>query len=435
MIKNRKLAVLSMSAIIALSNMRFVFADSSNVVTLGTNLSDTQKQQVLKYFGVEENEAVIIEVNNQQERKYLEGVIPDAQIGTKTYSCAYVEPTNTGKINVKTVNLSYVNSNMISSAFATATSGMSANIVAISPFVTSGTGSLVGVLLATEDATGEPLDEDKKEIATEEMIVTGDIGKDIGQDKATGIVNDIKTEIIKNNTKDTVQIAETINNVTNNYNVTLNTDQTKQLEELMQKISEQDYNYKEMKDALNNIAKDVDKKLDAIGESVKTGILDTVKGWFEGFGEWVSGIFSGNEDLGILETTNDTLLGENAQIDATNENAIQLPSSEEVQGFFAKIWNTISNFFSNLFSKVENVENNNNTEVEEPLFNDTTEADFEIMQEEESQADAEVNNVNENVQVEENKVDSNVEENTVEDNSSVNENVDESTQSNDEIEE
>lgn len=140
MIKNRKLAVLSMSAIIALSNMRFVFADSSNVVTLGTNLSDTQKQQVLKYFGVEENEAVIIEVNNQQERKYLEGVIPDAQIGTKTYSCAYVEPTNTGKINVKTVNLSYVTSNMLSSAFATATAGMSANIVAISPFMTSGTG-------------------------------------------------------------------------------------------------------------------------------------------------------------------------------------------------------------------------------------------------------------------------------------------------------
>lgn len=412
MIKNKKIAVLSMSAIIALSNMGFVFADSSNVVTLGTNLSDTQKQQVLKYFGVEENEAVIIEVNNQQERKYLEGVVPDSQIGTKTYSCAYVEPTDTGKINVKTVNLSYVNSNMLSSAFATATSGMSANIVAISPFVTSGTGSLTGILLATEDATGKPLDEDKKEIATEEMIVTGDIGKDIGQDKATGIVNDIKTEIIKNNTKDTTQIAETINNITNNYNVTLNVDQTKQLEELMKKISEQDYNYKEMKDTLNNIAKDVDKKLDAIGESVKTGVLDTVKGWFEGMGEWMSGIFSKNEDLGILESTNDALLGDNAQIDATDEKAIQLPSSEQVEGFFAKIWESISNFFSNLFNKAENVENNNVPTVDEPLFNDNAEADFEINSENESQVDVE--NKNEEV---ENSSSNNTQENVQEEQS------------------
>ena len=61
---------------------------------------------------------------------------------------------------------------------------------------------------AFEDATGETLDEDKKELASEELIITGDLGEDIGADKATGIVNDIKTEIIKNNTSDTIQIAE-----------------------------------------------------------------------------------------------------------------------------------------------------------------------------------------------------------------------------------
>ena len=393
----KRLSTLSLSAIILLSSMGYAFADSSKVVTLGTNLSDTQKQQVLKYLGVEENEAVIIEVNNQDERKYLEGVIPDAQIGTKTYSCAYVEPTNSGKINVKTVNLSYVNSNMLSSAFNTATSGQSANIVAISPFITSGTGALTGILLATEDATGKPLDEDKKELATEEMIVTGDLADQIGgdgaQDKATGIVNDIKTEIIKNNTKDTVQIAQTIENVVNNYNVTLNVNQTQQLEELMQKIAEHDYDYKQMKDTLNNIAKDIDNKLEAIGENVKKGFFDGVKDFFGGIGDWFSGIFEKEEDLGILETTNDELLGENANIDATTEEAINLPSSEEVKGFFAKLWEGITNFFSNLFNKAEQVETTT-PEVEEPLFNDT-EADFEIKQEEESQTDVESNNATE----------------------------------------
>ena len=55
---------------------------------------------------------------------------------------------------------------------------------------------------AFENATGKNLDEDKKELASEELITTGDLGDDIGQDKATGIINDVKADIIKNNTSD-----------------------------------------------------------------------------------------------------------------------------------------------------------------------------------------------------------------------------------------
>ncbi|MCG4471068.1 DUF1002 domain-containing protein, partial [Lawsonibacter sp. DFI.6.74] len=71
-------------------------------------------QTMLKYFGVNQNDAVILEVNNQEERKYLQGIAPEAQIGTKTYSCAYVEPTKAGSgINVKTANITWVTSAMI----------------------------------------------------------------------------------------------------------------------------------------------------------------------------------------------------------------------------------------------------------------------------------------------------------------------------------
>lgn len=415
--KSKKIVTLSLSALMALSTMStFSYADSSKVVTIGTNLSQTQKEQMLKYFGVKEGEAIVLEVNNQQERKYLEGVIPDAQIGTKTYSCAYVEPTSEDKVNVKTVNLSYVNSNMISSAFVTATGGAGggANIIAGSPFNVSGTGALTGILVAMEDATGEKLDEEKKEIATEEMIVTGDIGSEIGQEKATGIVTDIKTEIIKNNTKDTVQIAETINNITNNYNVNLTEEQTKKLEELMQKISQQDYDYKEMKKTLENISKDVNSKLDEMGESVSTGILETVKGWFTGFGEWVSGMFSGNENLGILENTNDELLGDNVKIDATNKEAINLPSSEEVEGFFAKMWNSIKTFFEDLFDNSNSADKNEveNSEdaKKEPLFDSKPASDFEINNQTETQVD--VNKPKDEEKAEENKNNSEIDNNS-----------------------
>ena len=366
-LKKRISALLICSSIV-LGSITPAYADGANVVTLGTNLSAEQKQMVLNYFGVKENEVVILEVNNQEERKYLEGVATEAQLGTRTYSCAYVQPTSKGNgLNVKTVNLTYVTSSMIASTLTTC--GITdANVIAMTPLSggVSGTGALTGIMKAFEDATGKPLDEEKKEIASEELVITGDLGENIGQDKATGVINDIKTEIIKNNTQDNIQIADTINNITNNYNVTLTPEQQEKLENLMTKVSEQDYDYKEMKDALNSVKDVVNEKLNSIGEKVPTTLINSVKQWFTGIGDWFANLFNKeSKDLGILETTNDDLLGENAKIDATDNAAINQTSTEKEQGFFEKIWNWVTNLFSSndntTDSTSENPKSNNNT--------------------------------------------------------------------------
>ncbi|MFR2066675.1 DUF1002 domain-containing protein [Clostridium sp.] len=366
-LKKRISALLICSSIV-LSSITPAYADGANVVTLGTNLSAEQKQMVLNYFGVKENEVVILEVNNQEERKYLEGVATEAQLGTRTYSCAYVQPTSKGNgLNVKTVNLTYVTSSMIASTLTTC--GITdANVIAMTPLSggVSGTGALTGIMKAFEDATGKPLDEEKKEIASEELVITGDLGENIGQDKATGVINDIKTEIIKNNTQDNIQIADTINNITNNYNVTLTPEQQEKLESLMTKVSEQDYDYKEMKDALNSVKDVVNEKLNSIGEKVPTTLINSVKQWFTRIGDWFANLFNNeSKDLGILETTNDDLLGENAKIDATDNAAINQTSTEKEQGFFEKIWNWVTNLFSSndntTDSTSENPKSNNNT--------------------------------------------------------------------------
>ena len=366
-LKKRISALLICSSIV-LGSITPAYADGANVVTLGTNLSAEQKQMVLNYFGVKENEVVILEVNNQEERKYLEGVATEAQLGTRTYSCAYVQPTSKGNgLNVKTVNLTYVTSSMIASTLTTC--GITdANVIAMTPLSggVSGTGALTGIMKAFEDATGKPLDEEKKEIASEELVITGDLGENIGQDKATGVINDIKTEIIKNNTQDNIQIADTINNITNNYNVTLTPEQQEKLENLMTKVSEQDYDYKEMKDALNSVKDVVNEKLNSIGEKVPTTLINSVKQWFTGIGDWFANLFNKeSKDLGILETTNDDLLGENAKIDATDNAAINQTSTEKEQEFFEKIWNWVTNLFSSNGSTTdstsENPKSNNNT--------------------------------------------------------------------------
>ena len=366
-LKKRISALLICSSIV-LGSITPAYADGANVVTLGTNLSAEQKQMVLNYFGVKENEVVILEVNNKEERKYLEGVATEAQLGTRTYSCAYVQPTSKGNgLNVKTVNLTYVTSSMIASTLTTC--GITdANVIAMTPLSggVSGTGALTGIMKAFEDATGKPLDEEKKEIASEELVITGDLGENIGQDKATGVINDIKTEIIKNNTQDNIQIADTINNITNNYNVTLTPEQQEKLENLMTKVSEQDYDYKEMKDALNSVKDVVNEKLNSIGEKVPTTLINSVKQWFTRIGDWFANLFNNeSKDLGILETTNDDLLGENAKIDATDNAAINQTSTEKEQGFFEKIWNWVTNLFSSndntTDSTSENSKSNNNT--------------------------------------------------------------------------
>lgn len=215
-------------------------------------------------------------------------------------------------------------------------------------------GALTGIMMAYEDATGEKLDEEKKEIASEEIVAVGDLGNEIGKDKATGIVNDIKTEIIKTNTKDTNQIAETINNVTNNYNVTLNVGQMGQLQDLMGKIAKQSYNYNAVKSTLDTVTSNVDANLEAIGESIKRGgfFENMFSGIKDFFGKMFGGAKEEVKDLGILANTKDEVLGESAVIDATDEGALQL---EEVQDGAKGLLGKIVEWFKGLFGGTTDV--------------------------------------------------------------------------------
>ena len=308
----QKIAAIALSATMVFSSLALAFADGSKVVTIGADLNAQQRQMMLDYFGVSENEAMIINVTNAEERKYLQGVATDAQLGRRTISCAYVEPTS-GKdgINVKTANLTWVTSSMIASTLTTA--GLtSANVIAAAPYAVSGTGALTGVIKAFEDASGEKLDETKKELANEELVTTGDLGDEIGQDKAAGVVNDVKNEVIKEGTSDTTQIADIINNVTNNYNVTLSPEQIRALTALMEKIGAQNYNYNDIKVTLENVKFNINENLAALGENVDTvGLFEKIKHWFSNLG--------GCSDAGILEQTDESALGSDAVVNATQD--------------------------------------------------------------------------------------------------------------------
>ena len=220
-------------------------ADSRRVVTLGADLTQDQQNTMMKYY-----------INNNDEREHLGSYVPLEQIGTKTFSCALVAPTTKGGIQVKTANLSWVTCNMIASTLST--SGVTnCQVVAASPFEVSGTGALTGVIMAYETASDVTLDEEKKDLANEELVTTGNLADAVGQSKATAVINETKLQVIENNVTDIGEINNIVNNVSNNYDVTMSQDQSDEIAALMQKIAQQDYDITQLKATLERVQANV----------------------------------------------------------------------------------------------------------------------------------------------------------------------------------
>lgn len=300
-------------------------ADSSKVVTLGANLSDEQKASMYEYFGTTAEEVDTIEVTNQDERKYMEGIASEAQIGKKTFSCSYVEPTDDGGIQVKVANLTFVTSSMIASTLLT--SGVeNCNVVAASPTEVSGTGALTGIMMAYESASGEELSEEQKSAATEELVTTGELANDIGQQEASDLMNEVKKEVIEENLTDEEKIEDTVEKAADKTGVNLTDEQIAQIVSLMQNIAQYDYDVKALKKTMDNL------------EGKEEGFFSKLVSTFTGF-------FGGDDKGGILNSTNDSILGENALTDSTLDAVKEKVSSDKEEGFFDKI----ANFFKGIF--------------------------------------------------------------------------------------
>lgn len=239
----------------------FAFADSDVVVTLAKNIDAKQREEILELFNVEEDEVETIEVNNQEEREYLEGVASEAQLGKKTMSSAYVEllDDNSG-INVETYNITWVTKEMYANALATA-GVKNAKVIAAAPIPVSGTGALTGVLKAFEQATGEKIDEEQKKVANEEVVRVGELGEDVGQEKASDLVREVKERVVENNVKDPEEIKNIIIEIAGDLNINLNTEQIEKIGDLMEKISKLELDTESIKNQLKDIGKKIDDTL------------------------------------------------------------------------------------------------------------------------------------------------------------------------------
>lgn len=312
--KNNKLLAFICAAATAASGLTLsmpynVFADATKVVSIGNDLTDAQKKTMLKYFGIEGDQSVQrINVTNKDEISHLSSYIPLEQIGTRTVSCAYIKPTESGGIRVRTANLQYVTANMIASTIADL--GIkNCEVVSACPFQVSGTGALTGIIMAYETATGETIDQAKKDIATQEVVVTKDLAKDIGNVQAEYVINQAKVDAINGNMKDKEQIQENVTNIVNNNNINISNDQIKNITNLTQNIVNENYDnsYTEnITEIGNNIKQEIDASDDI---DIDVDIEDTST--------------DDNEELvpddSITENLDDSLLGDNVIASSTDD--------------------------------------------------------------------------------------------------------------------
>jgi uncharacterized protein YpuA (DUF1002 family) len=352
------------------------YADSSKVVTLGADLSDSQRQLILNYFGVTENEVQIITVTNEDEHFYLDNIATQQQIGKHTYSCAYVEPTTSGGINIKTVNLNWVTCDMLRNALIT--SGItSCNIVCAAPMEVSGTGALTGVFKAYSIISGGvELDEEKIELASEELVMTMSIAEDIGQDEASDMLSEVKEQVIVNEATDEDTIGQFIDDYVAEHQIIITDDQKWELVDFLLKLSKQEYDIEEVKQAYSDVVEKIDEfKEDATeAKNFFQKVWEFLKKlWAKITGKYEEVTESEQyqqivNQIGILANTNDDLLGSDTVVTVTDEasdvqdfideNTQESSSSDsnssqsdddtdEDSGILAKLLKTLKNMLSN----------------------------------------------------------------------------------------
>lgn len=268
--------------LIALMVSSSVLATGEVVVSLGKDLNQAQRSQMMDVLGANENTKVI-EVTNEEERKYLGGHVDSSIIGTRAISSAYVETLKEGKgIQAEVYNVTWVTKDMVISALATA--GIKdAKVKVAAPFNVSGTAALTGIIKAFENATGESVSEEQKEIANEEIAKTGELGQDIGKDEAAELVKRVKEEVIEKDIKNKDDIEKVIVESANELNITLTPEQKQKLSELMEKISSLDLNVEDIKGQLKNIS----EKLGKIA-----GNSDDVKSFFQRIIDFFTNLFN-----------------------------------------------------------------------------------------------------------------------------------------------
>ena len=279
------MAVLSLAGAAAESEKVYADQIDAPYLALGADLSESEKSTVLNLLGVDASQLdqyMIVTVTNADEHAYLDAYLDASVIGSRALSSVVVEKKEEGTgIKVKTSNISYCTTGMYQNALATA--GLeNAEVRVAGPFNISGTAALVGAMKAYGEMTGETINPENADAATEELVITSELGESLGeQEQAEALIGAVKDIIVAEEVEDPEKIEAVIDDTAKKMNIQLSEEDKAKIAGLMEKIGSLDLNV----DALKEQAKDLYQKLEdmdiQISEEQVKGVLATIISWFE----------------------------------------------------------------------------------------------------------------------------------------------------------
>lgn len=282
--------VLSFALAILMAFTIVAQADSYNdIISIGADLSSEQKEAVLKDLGNTDG-VNVIEVTNAEEYQYLGGIIPDSKIGSQALSSARIifQEEGVGLAIQVSDKINYITPDIYKNALTTA--GVTdASVVVTAPMSVTGTGALTGIMKAYEIATGYTIDEEVKQVANEELIVTAEISEDVGEDSTTDLINDIKVQIEENMPENEEEMRVLIINIASNNNINLSDQQIDRLTQLFMNMKEADIDWDSVVD---NISRTGEQVSEFLSSEEGQGFLQSIKDFINSIIDAIMGFFS-----------------------------------------------------------------------------------------------------------------------------------------------
>lgn len=264
------------------------------IVVYGETLSDDQKEEVRRLLEItDEMEVREYIVTGADIAKYIDG-----DPNSNMYSSAkiIVEPEGKGiTIHIVTAdNITKVTEDMYRNALLTA--GVEdATVEVVSPIPVTGGSALSGIYKAY-DAEGAELDQDRMEVANEELDLATELSEREGldTDKVSELLAEIKKEIADKKPESTEDVEKIIDEILIKLEISLSDKDRELLLKLFDKMREIDIDFDKVKDQLEDIASKIQDKVGDINIEIDEGVWNKFLQFLKGIIESILNLFQGD---------------------------------------------------------------------------------------------------------------------------------------------
>ena len=287
-----KVMALLLACAVVITPANFAKADAveaTSYISFGADLKPQEKSTVMSLLGITEAELEnyeVVEVTNAEEKEYLGDYLSAGVIGSRALSSVRVDKGEEGSgIGVETKNITYCTAGMYSNALITA--GIEdADVIVAGPFNISGTAALVGAIKAYSAMTGQEFDKDAADAATNELVDTAVLAKEIGSDDAEKLVALAKQKVIAGDLNSAADIEQAVEEAAESLDISLTDAQKQKLVDLLDKIKDLDIDVNSLKEQ----AKGMYEKIKDLGIEMEDAknIFEKVSSFFTELGNKIS---------------------------------------------------------------------------------------------------------------------------------------------------